>query len=329
MDWINQIHCGDVLELLKKMPKEFVDMVITSPPYWSLRDYGIENQIGLEKHPQEYIDKIVKVSKEIKRVLKKSGSFYLNLGDTYCGSGMGSWDVPEGYTSKQVYYLPQGKARSCRVKYDGKWLQPKQLMLIPSRVAVALQEQGWCLRNDIIWHKPNAMPTSVKDRLNNTYEHLFHFVKSKKYYYDLDKVRVPHKTESVERACRGISAKGPWAFDTQKENVGYDDIKGKLERGELRAVHSSGKNPGDFWSITTKGFKDAHFAVFPPELIENPIKSSCPKDGIVLDPFCGSGTACLVAKQLGRKYIGIDINPEYVEMAKKRILKETTIYEWL
>lgn len=184
------------------LPDECIDVVITSPPYWGLRDYGVDGQIGLEKHPQEYIDKLVGVCREIKRVLKKYGSFYLNLGDTYCSSvrktgrrdtndktstNFGGWSNWDGGITKT------GKIEKTN------WLQPKQLMLIPVRVAIALQDDGWVLRNDIIWHKSNPMPSSVKDRLNNTFEHVFHFVKSHKYYYDLDAIREPHKFSSLLR----------------------------------------------------------------------------------------------------------------------------------
>ena len=153
-----------------EMPDGFVDLVFTSPPYWGLRDYGVDGQIGFEDHPQKYIDKIVEVSRAVRRILKKSGSYYLVLGDTYCGTG-------------------------AKRKIDGSnWLQPKQLLLLPSRIAVALQGDGWVLRNDCIWYKPNHMPSSVKDRRTTSFEHVFHFVKSRRYYYDLDSIRVPSHT---------------------------------------------------------------------------------------------------------------------------------------
>jgi len=314
-EYLNKIIQHDVTKKFP-LPNNCIDVCITSPPYWGLRDYGVDGQIGLEKHPNEYIGHMVQVAREVKRVLKKSGSFYLNLGDTYCGSGMGTWNVPDNYKSKQVYFMGKGKAVSAKVKNDGGWLQPKQLMLIPVRVAIALQDDGWVLRNDIIWHKPNPMPSSVKDRLNNTFEHVFHFVKSRRYYYDLDSIREPHKTEF--RPTRPITSHGKEPnpsggsnnltynkMNPEGKNPGYvfnnkaSELKqvmygeDKIGRSRLRAgldtktneekQHPYGKNPGDFWNICTQPFTSynpdmEHFAVFPEELIVKPIKSSCPKE---------------------------------------------------
>ncbi|GAI31025.1 unnamed protein product, partial [marine sediment metagenome] len=202
-------------------------------------------QLGLEPHPNMYIDHLVMICREIRRVLKKSGSFYLNLGDTYCGSGCGTNDY-RTEKSKSIQGIGKNKnlyktgGISAKLKYDSCWLQPKQLMLMSSRVAIALQDDGWILRNDIIWHKPNPMPSSVKDRLNNTFEHVFHFVKSKKYYYDLDAIRIPHKTESLKRAEYGFNVI-PRAWEQEVipvsggKNVNID-------------CHPAGKNPGDIVS---------------------------------------------------------------------------------
>ena len=344
------------------LPDSCIDVVITSPPYWGLRDYGVDGQIGLESHPQEYIDKLVGVAREIKRVLKKSGSFYLNLGDTYFGSGAGTDKTNQEPQGKEVYKLPYGccRTRSSR-KRVSDWLQPKQLMLIPVRVAIALQDDGWVLRNDIIWHKPNPMPSSVKDRLNNTFEHVFHFVKSRKYYYDLDAIREPHKAsnKTIERAKvydRSKTTLGEHQEGRAKEiergktvHIEYnpngknpgDTFEGGAILGESGAIkvpggkgwtkkipgggnacskdprwcppegknpgdivkhdiavgrignfsyddplhtkeyNPNGKNPGDFWDITTQPFTSysrdlEHFAVFPKELIIKPLKASCP-----------------------------------------------------
>jgi len=535
---VNQIICGDCLEVMKGFPDESIDMVMFSPPYLGLRDYGVEGQIGLETHPNHYIAKMVGVCKEVRRVLKKSGSMYINLGDTYFGSGMGTGKTNQGPSGKQIYQLPYGscKTRSSRKKHSN-WLQPKQKMMIPARVAIALQDDGWTLRNDIIWHKPNHMPSSVKDRLTSSYEHIFHFVKAKRYYYDLDAIREPHKTpkemkkyytearikkakrfrrresqfqvaplESPHRQSKdklkpirkedvfpgedknpqpggrshfgvgsvisdryknaevrgnlkgknpGDVLKVPYSVQPRlkdfvevrnlppmnelkdylnkwrkkrgytieqvevelksqaphhwfngeshptkedwlriKELLQFDDkydkqimevflrpaekqnnpkganpgdvikhdiavgrvgnfsytdplhVKAYSDKGKNpadvikigmhhgssltkgRATHYEGqliqddprgKNPSDFWSINTKPFKGAHFAVYPEAICEKPIKSSCPQNGIVLDLMCGSGTTCVVAKKLGRKYIGIELNSEYVEIAKARL----------
>jgi len=365
--WHNKIINHDVT---KPFPLDdgCIDVVVTSPPYWGLRDYGVDGQIGLESHPQEYINHLVAVAREIKRVLKKSGSFYLNLGDTYCSHSAVSKNVG-GFEGKQM--RKNLAYRDCRIigkkiKYDKGWIQDKQLMLIPVRVAAALQDDGWILRNDIIWHKPNPMPSSVKDRLNNTFEHVFHFVKSRKYFYNLDSIREPHKTH--ENRPFGIVRNREYGYDSKlnkirglksgESNIGqqqyhsanieynhlgknpgdviykeqgsvayYEACKKSGHYGEKRPIeafrnlrHPMGKNPGDFWNVCTQPFTSynaelEHFAVFPEELIVKPLKASCPKDGVVLDPFCGRGTVGKVAKDLGLNYVLFDIKPEYCELA--------------
>jgi len=358
---INQILCGDCLEVMKDFPDESIDMVMFSPPYWGLRDYGVEGQIGLEEHPRVYVAHMVEVCREVKRVLKKHGSMYVVLGDTYCGSHSGYGDYRHANKrsiSKTFLYNTVEKSQSKFKDKDG-WLQPKQKLLIPSRVAIALQEEGWILRNDIVWHKPNHMPSSVKDRLSNAYEHVFFFVKARRYYYDLDAIRQPHtsvkdlgrkrldtKTPKHDLAVKlGAGKIGPSGYLVQHPkgknpgdvlysldgrdlgtNVGE---KGKVVdrkdqwRPQTRLLRLDGKNPGDFWSVNTKPFKGAHFAVYPEDICINPIKASCSKNGVVLDPMCGSGTTCVVAQKLGRKWIGIELNPEYVEIAKKRLMQQS------
>jgi len=242
--------------------------------------------------------------REVKRVLKDSGTLWLNLGDTYYGSGKGIGGNKD--KSKEIYQLP--KEDKPKYEYNGKWLQPKQQLMIPERVAIAMQEDGWILRNKIIWYKPNAMPSSVKDRLNTTYESIFMFSKSRKYYFDLDSIRVPHKTMDTGKR--------------KKHDSKYykDDVKSKLLRHEGISINPLGKNPGDTWIINTKPFKGAHFAVYPTTLIERILKCSASKSGIVLDTFMGSGTTGLVAKQMGLNWIGIELNEKYArEIAIPRI----------
>lgn len=296
------------------LPDSCIDVVITSPPYWGLRDYGVDGQIGLEKHPQEYIDKLVGVAREIKRVLKKSGSFYLNLGDTYFGGHSGGVHSEKSTfrKSKNDKMLTAQDYQRRHISDGSNWLQPKQLMLIPSRVAIALQDDGWILRNTIIWHKPNPMPSSVKDRLNNTFEYVFHFVKNRRYYYDLNAIREPHKIESIERAarrdltqhtqyriqsnrngehgrCHELGKNPGDVVDAKYKGQDVNPSEGHIRRGkELHDAyppgyngHPMGKNPGDFWDITTQPFTSysrdlEHFAVFPKELIIKPLKASCP-----------------------------------------------------
>jgi len=258
----NTIHTGDVYDELPKLPAESVHTVMTSPPYWNLRDYGEADQLGLEETPEEFVENLADVFDEVKRVLRPDGSLWLNLGDTY---------------------------------------DDKDLQQIPARVALELQSRGWILRNRVTWAKPNPMPQSVKDRLNDTTEAVFHFVKNKEYWYDLDAIREAHAAPNRTAGKR----------KDYKQNRGGQD-----ERYEQ---HPSGKNPGDVFEVTTKPFPDAHFAVYPPELCEKPIKATCPPDGVVLDPFAGAGTTLLKAKELGRQYVGIELNPEYADMARARI----------
>lgn len=358
---LNQIYCCDTLEFLKNLPEDCIDLVMTSPPYWGLRDYQVSGQLGLEPTFEEYISKSLEIYSEIKRVLKPTGSFYLNIGDTYSGSGMGHGQTEDSKdfhnVSKQSYY-PTSNHPVLQSKCK---LPKKSLIGIPWRIALAMIEQGWILRNAIIWRKPNAMPSSVRDRLNSTYEFVFHFVKSQKYYYDLDVIRVPHKTASIKRikypmnpygtkqaggkvrmtgSSKGdlenvrikLNPKGKNPGDVIMEGIGkYQETKRNIPKGgahleygglcsrDAKHFHSSGKNPGDFWEISTQSFKGQHFATYPEKLCEIPIKSSCPDGGIVLDPFCGSGTTCLMAKKLNKKYIGVDLNQKYCQMAKERL----------
>ncbi|MCP8318001.1 MAG: site-specific DNA-methyltransferase [archaeon] len=347
---------------MKSLPDGSVNLCVTSPPYWGLRDYGVEGQIGLEPDFHQYISKLVTVFCELKRVLRHEGSFYLNLGDTYSHSG--------GAGGQYEKYLSKNRLDGLK-KYGGhkaKGLPAKCLIGIPWRVALALTRKGLILRNDIIWHKPNALPSSVKDRLTNTYEHIFHFVKSRKYYYNLNAIRIPHKTdlrgkhpgdvyegklsinaelfssprarlarEGYETDSHYYHPKGKNPGDIietlterQKNLIKFFKQKGSggnpghgIEGSTLGSTHSLGKNPGDFWLINTKPFKGAHFSVYPEELCVTPILSSSRLGDIVLDPFIGSGTTAVVAKKLGRHYLGCDINPEYVRMAEKRI--ESTV----
>ncbi len=292
-------------------------------------------QVGLESHFEQYVQRMVEVAKLIWRVLAKDGSLYINLGDTYGGScsGHGDTGLFQNLRRRKVAECMYGTPKPQRK------IMPKCLLGIPWRVALALIDEGWILRNDIIWKKGNPLPSSVKDRLSNTYEHIFHFVKSRKYYYNLDAIREPHKTKSqpfnirVRDAQKG-RLKAKWgnkysASESEVKRYGdlikHDTAIGRSPNSSYRdplhtkMYHSRGKNPGDFWEINTKPFKGAHFAVFPEEICVRPILSSSRVGDVVLDPFMGSGTTGMVAKKLGRNFIGIDIKKEYVEIARKRI----------
>lgn len=439
-EFVNQIICGDCLEVLSRVPDNSIDMCMTSPSYWGLRDYGVEQifggnkncehewgetfirmksggkgylqdankgswskneqsvcklcgawkgQLGLEPTPELYIEHMTEIFHEVKRVLKKEGTFWLNVGDTYFGSGCGTNDYrtpasislskPELYNSPRPQNIKQHR-----------YLKSKSLCMIPERLAWSLIQDGWILRNKIAWYKPNSMPSSAKDRFSNTWEYIFLFSKGKKYYFDLDAVRESHKEDSIKRACRAAHRDDkPYAVQGERDYIGYENIESNFKNSKLRDVNALGKNPGDHWSISTKSFPEAHFAVFPEKLCEKPIKAGCPEEvckkcgkakeriikqerkntrpgrnvgqgksgkdadpneslhgsdltkyrqsisyktigwascncnagfegGIVLDPFCGAGTALYVAKEMRRRYIGIDIKQKYIDMSKKR-----------
>jgi DNA modification methylase len=423
--WTQDIHQGDAVEMLRGMPESSVHCVVTSPPYFGLRDYDVDGQIGLEDSLDEYIEELLDVAEQIQRVLRPDGSWWLNLGDSFAGSGRGQWEN-EDTAQKEAYTPDSGDLPEQDVS-----LRRKSKMLVPHRVAIALEDEGWLVRSDAVWAKPNPMPHPVKDRLHEHKEFLFHLTPEPDYWFDLDAIRAPHKEASLERRQRhdfndsGTQAEA-YPRDTDDQHLGTDPED---------ALHPNGKNPGDILEVPVKSFPEAHFAVYPPELVEDPIKASCPpkvcvacghpyerlvvdvpvwerdptdvereqlqralerfedselteahlkavrakgfsdaaagkqqagagrntadvealaqeakdvlggyfreftmtahetdgwqqvcdcetdatESGIVLDPFAGAGTTALVAKDLGRRFIGIDLNPEYVAMAQKRV----------
>jgi site-specific DNA-methyltransferase (adenine-specific) len=441
----NDIHVMDSLDGMKKLADESVDMLLTSPPYWALRDYGVDGQIGLEESYEKYLERLLRVFDEAYRVLKKTGTCWVNFGDTYAGS-WGNY-APYGITNKQRVRTEVGK----RWKRNGspgektrpssslkQSIQPKSLCMIPERFALEMLKRGWILRNKIIWYKPNHMPCSVNDRFTNSWEYLFMFVKSKKYYFNLDAVRVPHASLQKANKARnrksdtlqstGNSQRDFWTVPSETRSkgaiIGKNGVvqvpggqgwTGHPPGGQARIIREQdprwlspgGKNPGDvikvsggtmldqglawkrggymdwlstkkaqgnnpqnpsyhshikssysdagdYWNISSQPFKGAHFAVFPERLCERPILAGCPKEvcaqcgnprlfrkarcsteprkevfpcgcnaehkpGLVLDPFMGAGTTAVVAKKLGRDYIGFDLNPDYVALAKRRI----------
>lgn len=301
----NVIYQGDCLEILRTLPDESVNCCVTSPPYYGLRDYGAEGQIGLEKSPAEYIGRLTAVFHELKRVLTRDGTLWLNMGDSYAGSNQGAGT--KRYTDLQasnrgsIHEIHSGKA-------EGR--KRKDLMGIPWRLAFALQADGWYLRQDIIWYKPNCMPESVKDRCTRSHEYIFLMSKSEKYYFDNEAIKEPAVT-SDKSPPRG--SKGALTYNSGRRK--QDELH--LSRFEKPAPLK--RNKRDVWSVSTHGFRDAHFATFPEKLIEPCILAGCPKDGIVIDPFIGSGTTAVSAKKNDRNYIGIELNPEYADMARKRL----------
>jgi len=378
----NRIIHIDILKGLRKLPRNSVDVVITSPPYWQLRDYHVDGQTGMEEFPDDYLKTLWGVFDEVRRVLKDEGTCWVNLGDKF----------------------GTDKTRFSSLDTTRKW--NKCLLALPERFMLGMLERGWTLRNKIIFHKPNALPSSVKDRFSCTWEYLFLFVKARRYYFDLDAVREPHKGKPTNHSAlrgredglsNGIVAKAnneSMRHRTLKTTREFMSETGIMNQASARMYvkkslgirpHPVGRNPGDCWIIATQPFKGAHFATFPERLVEQAIKTSPPKicarcgcswrrltrvekigersnvssatanakkstkscriaqpnsryvtkrttigwekckckagvtKALILDPFCGSGTTCLVAKRLGRDYLGFDINPEYVRMARERL----------
>jgi len=315
-NWTNRIHQGDAFELIEEIPDDSIHCAVTSPPYWGLRDYDAENQMGLEDSVSEYIENLVKLGTELKRVIRDDGSWWLNLGDVFAQE---------------------------ETEIEGKSLSRKSKLLLPHRVAISLAENGWVVRSDVVWSKPNPMPHSTQDRLNEEKEFIFQLANSPDYWFDLDPIREAYSDSSIER----IESEAPILNRATEEYADSTPISG----GESysREINPNGKNPGDVWELTVPTFSEAHFAVYPESLVERPIKTTCPptvcascgtpyerneegdewqqvcsccseetESGIVLDPFIGSGTTATTAKRLGRDFIGFELNPDYVTIAQRR-----------
>jgi len=299
-----QILIGDCLKSLAMLPPESVQCCVTSPPYYGLRDYGHKEQIGLEETPDEYVAKMVEVFREVRRVLRKNGTLWLNLGDTYAGSGKGA---DANKTTQKETYAPDPDSPQMRMSKTPPGCKPKDLIGIPWMTAFALRADGWYLRQDIIWHKPNAMPESVTDRCTKAHEYIFLLSKSAKYFYDHEAVKEPCVYRST-----GVHRFGGSKYGNS------DDPKHRTKSGNVYDNRET-RNRRSVWTITTKPFKGAHFATFPPDLVEPCILAGCPEGGTVLDPFGGSGTTALVAIQHRREAILCELNPEYAAMAQERI----------
>ena len=302
---------GDTIEQMRTLPDGSVNCIVTSPPYYSLRDYGTEGQYGLEASPAEYVERMRAVFAEARRVLADDGTLWLNLGDSYnnTAAGQNACNTHRNGTSDAKQRATE-KALGRRKTLLNTALPPKNLLGIPWRTAFALQDDGWILRNEIIWSKPNAMPESVRDRLSSRHEHLFMFAKQPRYWFELDAIREP--TTGGAHA-RSTAANARWIEKTRTENLGASGAPSKT-LGALKET----RNPGDVWSIATKPYPQAHFAVFPIDLPTRCIKAGCKPGGTVLDPFSGSGTTGAAARDLDRRYIGIDLNPSYHDLAKQR-----------
>lgn len=359
---VNKIYCGNTLDVLKTFPDESINCCVTSPPYWALRDYGTDGvvwdgdadcehefeleesknpadrggkgekdngkygdwegttnkhrkgfcnkcgawkgQLGLEPDFNLYIKHLCDIFDEVKRVLRKDGTCWVNLGDTYGGNNSrGSNGGRAGFGNEREGVF---------VRFESK-----NLCNIPSRFSIEMQNRGWILRNKIIWHKPNCMPSSVTDRFTVDFEEIFFFVKNKKYWFEQQ--FEPHLT--TPQKARDLDAEG---------NFGYINNQPRFSKGARVYYGEYGRNKRTVWKIPTQPFSGAHFAVFPEKLVETPIKAGCPKDGIVLDPFIGSGTVALKALKENRRFVGIEINPKYIDMANKRIrplLSQSKLFE--
>ena len=274
-----------------------------------MRDYGVDGQLGLEKTPECYVAKMVEIFSEVNRVLKDDGTLWLNLGDTYSAhkdcKSVGQ-TLAKGTNSENAHVIDKGKSCSRNSKVlKSIGLKNKDLVGIPWMVAFALRADGWYLRQDIIWSKPNPMPESVTDRCTKSHEYIFLMAKSQKYFYDNEEVQEPIKAVGRPRQFGATNPSG-----TLRNDVGN------------MFVDNSKRNKRSVWTVTTKPFKQAHFAVYPPDLIDPCILAGCPEGGIIIDPFSGSGTTALRSKQLGRKYIGIEINPDYCKIAEDRLRQE-------
>ena len=298
---------GDCIQSLKKLEDESINTCITSPPYWGLRDYnGEEKQLGLEETPEEFVENLVNVFREVKRVLRDDGTVWLNLGDSYSSGGRTT-------TTNQT--LRGDKDYGVTRPKPSEGIKPKDLIGIPWRVAFALQADGWYLRQDIIWHKPNPMPESVKDRCTKAHEYIFLLSKYAKYYFDNEAIK-----EDAVAKNRTAGNKVP-----QK---GTDQPFSETKQGLIKAQQKKyqKRNKRSVWTVTTKPFKGAHFATFPMDLIEPCVLAGCPEGGTVLDPFAGSGTTGIVAANHARNSVLLELNEEYIEIAKKRIKEQAGMF---
>jgi DNA modification methylase len=338
----HRVLIGDCIESMRTLQDQSVNTCVTSPPYYGLQDYGMAGQIGLEETPAEFIERLVEVFREVRRVLRNDGTVWVNMGDTYASIAGGY--APGGSAGKHdmVSQATRGAVLRGTRRSPPGGLKQKDLMGIPWRLAFALQDDGWYLRQDIIWHKPNPMPESTRDRCTKSHEYLFLLSKSPRYYYDQDAIREPVALSSITRMAQDLEqqrgsdrvpgkSNGPMkAVRSKRDSFKRDDSKREQPiPGQSLGTHRpereesawplDTRNKRSVWTVPTQGFKGAHFATFPPDLIRPCILAGAPLGGIVLDPFGGAGTTAVVAMQEGRKSILCELNPEYAAMAERRI----------
>ena len=305
---INKIYNEPCLDTLKRMPNDFLDCVITSPPYWQLRDYGYEGQWGLEPTYQQYLEHLWEMMDEIYRVLKPSGTVWINLGDTYSTQSGTNKALAAGkkYDIDSTYLINRGESENL---IKDKLLPNKCLLLIPHRFAIGCIDRGWIVRNDIIWAKRNGMPESVTDRFSKKHEYIFFMTKQEKYYFDLDAIRDKHKWINDKRA-------------DGKRHESNGKTKSKNYSTNAVCFNEKGKNPGDvsdFWDITTKGSTNEHYASYNDELIRKPILAGCPENGLIYDPFMGTGSTAEASIRANRNYIGSELSEDYIKIIEKRL----------
>lgn len=338
---INKIYNVDCLVGLRQLRDRFVNTCVTSPPYWGLRDYGVDGQYGLEASPEEFISQQVEVFREVRRVLVDEGTLWLNIGDSYAHNGAAYGSEKSTLVGRRQG-TEMGIARR-KVK-KGEGLKPKDLVGIPWMLAFALRADGWYLRDCIIWSKPNPMPESVTDRTTKAHEYIFLLSKQPKYYYDHKAIREPAAVSSIKRWEQNIEAQagsmrvpgktngtmkavGAPKRDKQRghsqRHAGFNERWDQMSTAEQM---SYGANKRSVWTIATRPFKEAHFATFPEELPATCIKAGCPEGGIVLDPYMGAGTTALVARKLQRNFLGFELNSEYVAIAERRLRNELGMF---
>jgi DNA modification methylase len=303
---------GDCRDVLKTLPAESVHCCVTSPPYFGLRDYGHDGQIGLEPTPDAFVAELVAVFREVRRVLREDGTLWLNLGDSYASGGR---------TKRDVGSENKGNAGAAQPFRPTDGAKPKDLLGIPWRVAFALQADGWYLRQDIIWHKPNPMPESVTDRCTKAHEYVFLLSKSGRYFYDAAAIADPavYAGQTCPVGGRNIAEWEEWSDSEAKTFERRTRPKAPIDVGETR-------NKRSVWTIATRAFTGAHFATMAPDLAETCIKAGCPEGGTVLDPFGGAGTTGLVADRLQRDAVLIELNPAYADIAQRRIVGDAPLF---
>jgi DNA modification methylase len=333
-----RILTGDALEQLRSLDDDSVDMVCTSPPYYALRSYLPDGhadkarEIGLEESPAEFVERLVAVFREVRRVLKRSGTLWLNLGDSYAGSwgAQGKRVTPGEISRNSIVNHPKRGRQTGAIREAG--LKPKDMIGIPWRVAFALQADGWWLRQDIIWHKPNPLPESIRDRCTKAHEYVFLFSKARRYHFDADAISEPCSPGTHARVAQNVAEQ----IGSSRTHGGQKTMKAVVKAPKTAANAKGSRNNESFnnataglvvdrrnkrsvWTIGTEPFPEAHFATFPPALVEPCILAGCPSGGVVLDPFGGAGTTGLVASRLGRSAILIELNPEYATLADRRL----------